>query len=460
MSVPVSLRLAEFGAQATFGVLPVDVVDRTKYLFLDYMGVAVRGSLSGSSRPIVELAGLLKQGAAGAGLGAGKAVSFPYDALANGTAAHSLELDDTHQAGSIHLGVSIFSTALALAAHMGCSGKRFLNAAVVGFEVAARVAMAVNPSDHYARGFHPTATCGAFGAAACAANLLGLDTQQVLWALGIAGSQAAGSMEFLADGAWTKRLHPGWAAFSGIHAGLLAQRNFVGPGAILEGRDGFFKAYGKKTVAEKITEGLGEDYQVMETAVKPHACCRYTQAPIDAILQVTKSHDVTPELIDKVEVGVLETGIPVICEPWSKKIRPQNVVEAQFSLPFGIAVALVKRSAGLNEFAEDRLGDKAISDMMSRVHYESDPALEMNYPREWPAWVHVALKDGNEFSANVRFPKGDPENPLSWQEVAEKYTGLVAPLWSARHTARVFEAVKELELQTNMRRFVELAQSE
>lgn len=460
MSIQISSRLAEFGTQASFEVLPIDVVDRTKYLFLDYIGVAVRGSLSCSSRPIYELAGLLKQGATGAGLGAGKTVGFPYDALANGTAAHSLELDDTHQAGSIHLGVSIFSTALALAAYVGCSGERFINAAVVGFEVAARVAMAVNPSDHYARGFHPTGTCGAFGAAACAANMLGLDTRQVLWALGIAGSQAAGSMEFLADGAWTKRLHPGWAAFSGIHAGLLAQRDFVGPGAILEGRDGFLKAYGKETDANKITEGLGKDYQVMETAVKPHACCRYTQAPIDAILQVTKSHDLAPELVERVDVGVLQTGIPVICEPWSKKIRPQNVVEAQFSLPFGIAVALLKRSAGLEEFGEDQLRDKAITDMMGRVHYEPDPTLEMNYPREWPAWVRVSLKGGNEFSANVRFPKGDPENPLSWEEVADKYAGLVSPVWSAGHAARVLGAVKELELQTNMRGFVELAQSE
>src|SRR5262249_31078469 len=152
---------------------------------------------------------------------------FPYAALANGTAAHSLELDDTHQGGSIHLGVSVFSAALAVAEHVGASGKAFIAAAVVGFEVAARLAMAVRPKEHYGRGFHPTATCGTFGAAVSAAKLLDLNEPQLLSALGIAGSQAAGSMEFLTDGAWTKRLHPGWAAFAGIHAASLAREGFV-----------------------------------------------------------------------------------------------------------------------------------------------------------------------------------------------------------------------------------------
>ena len=139
--------------------------------------------------------------------------------------------------------------------------------------------MALKPTEHYGRGFHPTATCGTFGAAASAAKLLGLSESQLLSALGIAGSQSAGSMEFLAEGAWTKRFHPGWAAFSGVHAALLAKEGFIGPRTILEGRDGFLKAYGVRPEPGKISEGLGEDFQILQTAVKPHACCRYTPGP-------------------------------------------------------------------------------------------------------------------------------------------------------------------------------------
>jgi 2-methylcitrate dehydratase PrpD len=292
-----------------------------------------------------------------------------------------LELDDTHQGGSIHLGVSVFSAALAMAESIGASGKEFLTASVAGFEVAARLAMALKPADHYARGFHPTATCGTFGAAASAARLLHLNERQFLSALGIAGSQSAGSMEFLTAGAWTKRFHPGWAAFSGLHAALLAKEGFFGPTTILEGRGGFLKAYAVNPDPSKITQGLGDDFQILQTAVKPHACCRYTQAPIDAVLKVVHEYDIQPQQVEQVSIGMLETGIPVICEPADRKSRPTNVVEAQFSLPFGVAVALAKRQAGLDEFTETMLHDAEIGALMQRVAYERDPALEHNYPK-------------------------------------------------------------------------------
>ena len=365
--------------------------------------------------------------------------------------AHSLELDDTHQAGSIHLGVSVFSAALAVAEQVGASGRDFLTASVVGFEVAARLAMALKPTEHYGRGFHPTATCGTFGAAASAAKLLGLSEAQLLSALGIAGSQSAGSMEFLAEGAWTKRLHPGWAAFSGVHAALLAKEGFIGPRTILEGRDGFLKAYGVRPEPSKISAGLGEDFQILHTAVKPHACCRYTQAPIDAVLNIVQEHDVKPEQVERVTIGMLETGIPVICEPGERKYRPTNVVEAQFSLPFGVAVAVVKRRAGLDEFSEVMLEDAAIGALMSKVGYERDPELEKNYPKEWPAWARVSLTNGQEVSTQVRFPKGDPENPLSWDELRVKYADLVSAVWADSRAAWACEAVRTLEDESDLR---------
>ena len=451
MEIPLTQHLAEFCTRLDYDHLPAEVVDRAKYFFLDYLGVAVRGSLSESSQPLYRLADSLASAGRGTVLGRAETVNFPYAALANGTSAHSLELDDTHQAGSIHLGVSVFSAALAVAEQVGASGRDFLTASVVGFEVAARLAMALKPTEHYARGFHPTATCGTFGAAASAAKLLGLSEAQLLSALGIAGSQSAGSMEFLAEGAWTKRLHPGWAAFSGVHAALLAKEGFIGPRTILEGRDGFLKAYGLRPDPRKISAGLGEDFQILRTAVKPHACCRYTQAPIDAVLSIVQEHDVQPEQVKQITIGMLETGIPVICEPAARKSRPTNVVEAQFSLPFGVAVALLKRRAGLDEFSEAMLADAAVGALMSKVGYEPDPQLEKNYPKEWPAWARVSLNTGQEVSAQVRFPKGDPENPLSWDELTAKYVDLATAVWTDARADRVCEAVRGLEDASDLR---------
>ncbi len=456
MEIPLTRHLASFCHGLRYETLPPEVVERTKYFFLDYLGVAVRGSLSDSSQPLYRMAAGLSGTGASTVLGHKEKAGVPYAALLNGTAAHSLELDDTHQGGSIHLGVSVFSAALAVAEQRGASGKDFIAAAVAGFEVAARLAMALRPKEHYSRGFHPTATCGAFGAAVSAARLLGLKEDQLISALGIAGSQAAGSMEFLTDGAWTKRLHPGWAAFSGIHAALLAQEGFIGPATIVEGGNGFLNSYSSRPDPGHITDGLGTDFQILQTAVKPHACCRYTQAPIDAVLALIKEHNLHPQDVEQATIGMLETGIPVICEPAERKYHPVNVVDAQFSLPFGIAVALVRRRAGLEEFTSAMLRDPVVLELMPRVGYARDPELEKNYPREWPAWARLTLREDRQVYAQVRFPKGDPENPLSWDELAEKYWALAGAVWEGEKLNLVQGRVQDLENENNLRDFTTL----
>jgi 2-methylcitrate dehydratase PrpD len=456
MEIPLTRQLAEFCHNLSYRTLPPEVVDRARYFCLDYLAVAVRGSLSDSSQPLYRLTAELGGGAGSTVLGRGARAAFPYAALANGAAAHSIELDDTHQGGSIHLGVSVFSAALAVAEHAQASGQEFLAAVVAGFETAARLAMALRPKEHYTRGFHPTATCGVFGAAVAAAKLLGLSGSQLLSALGIAGSQASGSMEFLTDGAWTKRLHPGWAAFSGIHAALLAREGFIGPTTIVEGKDGFLKAYSLNPDPGKVMDGLGVDFQIVQTAVKPHACCRYTQAPIDATLAIVKEHNVRPSDVRSVTVGMLETGIPVICEPAQKKIQPLSVVDMQFSLPFGVAVALAKRRAGLEEFTLEMLRDPDVRALMPKVDYARDAELEKNYPKEWPAWVRMTLNNGKELSARVRFPKGDPENPLSWEELIEKYRTLAGAVWTEEKITAVQEAVLRLTEEKNLQTFASL----
>ncbi len=435
-------ELVDFLAALDPTKLPPQVFDRGRYFLLDYLGVATRGSLAESSAPVYKT--IQRIGASGSAtiIGTGICTSAGYAALANGTAAHAIELDDTHNAGSIHLGVVMFSTALALAETLPeIDADHFLAAVIAGYEAAARIAMAVQPKEHYLLGFHPTATCGVFGAAVTASRLFGLSVEQMLSAVGIAGSMAAGSLEFLKDGAWTKRLHPGLAAQNGIQAAMLAADGFRGPGTILEGRDGFLAGYSKRPIPEQVTDGLGESYEIMHTSVKPHACCRYMQGPIDAILDLAKKHDIKPEQVVNMEVPVLEAGWGLVVEPRGQKYKPQSVVDAQFSMPFGAAVALIRRRAGIEEFTMENIESKRVRDLMGKVTLMKDMRLDKNFPKEWNARATIFLDDGRQYEKFIRHPKGDPENPLSWAELTAKFTSLASAVIPLDRCDRIVDHV-------------------
>ena len=428
-----------------FDDLDDEVVARAKFLLLDYLGVAIAGSLSESSSPVYRM--LYRSACLGpcTVIGTATKTSPEFAALANGTAAHSVELDDTHQAGSIHPGVVIFSTAIALSeAHPEIGAGQFIAAVVAGYDCAARVAMAAQPKIHYALGFHPTSTCGVFGAAVTAAKLLQLDQKQMLSAVGIAGSMAAGSLEFLAEGAWTKRLHPGLAAQNGILAAKLAAEGFRGPRTILEGRDGFFHAYSRQPVPELETRQLDRGFEILHTSVKPHACCRYMQAPIDGLIDLAREHDIHPEQIERVEVAVLETGWPLVCEPRHRKYSPENAVDAQFSMPYGAAVALIHRVAGLEQFSGAGFDSPQLRTLMDKVILTKDSRLEEKFPQEWPALVQIKLQSGETYEKFVRYPKGDPQNPLTWRELSAKFESLASRVFPTPRCREMIQSVENL----------------
>jgi len=449
---PITRNLVFFSHALHAKDLPAEVVERVKYLLLDYLGVATAGSLSESSQPIYRMLAHSPSPGPCTVIGTTRQSSAESAALANGAAAHSLELDDTHQAGSIHLGVVIFSAAIALSEiQSDISADQFVAAVVAGYEVAARLAMAVQPKFHYELGFHPTSTCGVFGAAVTAAKLLRLSEEQMLSAVGIAGSMAAGSLEFLADGAWTKRLHPGLAAQNGIQAAKLAAEGFHGPATILEGRDGFLSSYSRKPVPELVTENLGQNFEIMRTSIKPYACCRYMQAPIDGLIGLAAEHDIFPEQIERIEVAVLEAGWPLVCEPRKRKYAPANVVDAQFSMPYGAAVALTDRAAGLDQFSSESIHSPQIKNLMGKVVLEKDMRIEKNFPAEWPALVSIQLKSGPRFEKYVRYPKGDPENPLSWLELSAKFHALAARVIPGARANQIIDAVRDMNSSTDLR---------
>lgn len=422
--------------------LPAEVVDRARYFLLDYLSVAIRGSREESAQCVQRMIARAGTGGCATVIGTSIRTSPMLAALANGTAAHGIEQDDTHSGGSIHLGSNIFSVALALAESMPetASGE-FFAAVVAGYEAAARIAMAVQPKEHYALGFHPTQTCGVFGAAIAASRLLGLTLAQTQAAFGIAGSMAAGSMEFLAEGAWSKRLHPGLAAQNGIEAALLAREGFTGPLRILEGRDGFLRAYSRLPLPDRLIDDLGGSFEILRTAVKPHACCRYMQGPIDAILEILREHAIDAKQIQAIEVAVLEAGWGIVCEPRQKKYHPQSVVDAQFSMPFGAAVAALYGAAGLDQFTAGNTQLPAVRSMMGKVTLQKDVRLEKNFPREWPATVAIRLMDGRRFEKSLRHPKGDPENPLTWDEMTAKFRTLAGAVLTAARCDSIVERI-------------------
>jgi len=440
MNPPYTCQLIHFLHQIKPETLPAEVMDRARYFFLDYLAVAIRGSQEESAKCVQRMIERIDAPRRASVLGTSIRTLPGFAAFANGTASHGIEMDDTHSGGSIHLGTTMYSVALAIAESTpGISSEAFLAAVVAGFEAAARIAMAVQPKEQYALGFHPTQACGVFGAAITAAKLFGLTEEQTLAAVGITGSMAAGSMEFLAEGAWTKRIHPGLAAQNGIQAAMLAAEGFTGPRRILEGRDGFLHAYSRHPVPERLTAGLGDSYEILHTAVKPHACCRYMQGPIDAILELVRENGLAEPDIAKIEIAILEAGWNIVCEPRAQKYNPESVVDAQFSMPFGAAVAVLHGAAGLDQFTLEQVRSPGVMKVMGKVTLVRDPGIEQTFPREWPARVTIQRWDGQTHEKFVRYPKGDPENPLSWSELAEKFRALAGPVLPADRCERIIQ---------------------
>ena len=440
-----------------FQNLPPEVVDRAKYFLLDYLGVAGRGAMSASAVAAQKMVANLESVSNGAAvIGTKQSASPPYAALLNGIAAHSIELDDVVNEASLHPGVTVMSAALAAGHMANCDGKKLLAGIVAGYEVVIRLGIGLDPSAHYARGFHPTATCGTLGSAIAAAKILDLNAAEMKNALGIAGSQAAGLMEFLSDGAFTKRFHAGWAAHSGLLAALLAREGFTGPGTVIEGKFGFLKAYSDRPDPDRVLAAWGNPYQVLKTSIKPHACCRYKQGPIDGILTIMRKHGLKAADIESVEIAVLKTGFALVVEPEAQKQKPQTIVDAQFSMPFGAAVAILFGKASLDEYSQENLSSPEVRKMMSRVRCVVDADLEKEFPRKWPARVTITTNRGQAFSVKIDYPKGDPENPLTWEELITKFKELVQPVYSTGRISKIIETTKSLEHVDTLKSLSEL----
>jgi 2-methylcitrate dehydratase PrpD len=441
----ITRELAEFVASLSYDTLPLEVRERVKALVLDLVGIMLRARNDAESTPaMVSAAGHLGL-ASGACTVVGDAAGWSAAgaAMLNGTLAHSLDFDDTHASGSLHPSAPIVPAAFAAAEMVGAGGREVIAAIVAGYEVQIRLSLALDPAAHYDRGFHPTATCGAFGAAAAAGRLFQLDAEGCANAFGIVLSMSAGSMQFLVNGAWTKRSHVGHAALCGLIAATLARDGYKGAAEAIEGKWGFLHAYAPAADAAKVVDDLGRRWETLKIAVKPYPSCRYGHAALDGILALAREHGIKAEEVEEVAVGLPEPGWKLIGDPEPAKQSPKSVVDGQFSMPFVAAVAL--RSGGFvwDDYAH-HLADAGTLALCKKVRARIDPQAHADFPAEMSANVRIKTTRG-AFERYVRVAKGEPANFLTAAELRAKFDGLTAPYLSERRREDLAGALLALE---------------
>ena len=348
----------------------------------------------------------------------------PEDAaLLNGTAAHGEDFDDTFEGGPVHSGAVVVPAVLAACEHFGRSGSDALLGIATGVEALCRLSL-VAPKKIHKAGFHPTAVLGVMGSTLGVCVALKLNKIQIVNALGIAGSMAGGIIEYLAEGAWTKRLHAGWAAQSGLRAARLAKEGFTGPRTVFEGTHGLFFAFAHDVNShyEKLTTDFGKTWVMTDLTFKPYATGTMNQPYIDCALRLAqrgRSADFDAEDVAEVHCETAEGYVHRLWEPLASKQRPPNDYAAKFSTPFNIAVAFVTGGAGFDAFTPRTVRDKRVLALAAKVRYAVDP--DNPYPRAYTGHVRMTLKDGRVFEERQPHIRGGMHEPLARAELEQKF---------------------------------------
>lgn len=415
-----SSALAAFAATLRDEDIPREVTERTVDFFVDWVGSALSGNGQRAIAIIERYADIMGPADGQAEILVSRKPTSPlFAAIVNAAASHISEQDDVHNGSVFHPAAVVFPAALAVAQHLGASGRDFITASVAGYEVGIRVGEFLGRS-HY-KVFHTTGTAGTIAAAVAAGRLLRLDATAMLHAVGSAGTQAAGLWEFLRDAADSKQLHTAKAAADGLTAAFLAKDGFTGARQILEGRQGMAAGMSSDADPARLTDGLGTRWTVLETSFKFHASCRHTHPAADALLQVVEANDLGPDEIAHVTAHVHQGAIDVL----GPVTDPVTVHQAKFSMPATLGLIAVHRRAGMAEF-DGYLSDGAARSFLDRVAMRLDAEVDNAYPNRWIGKVSVTTRNGQVFTGRIDEPKGDPGNTLSRAEIDAKARRLAA----------------------------------
>ncbi|MEC5293419.1 MmgE/PrpD family protein [Aurantimonas sp. C2-6-R+9] len=411
--------LAEYAARLAYEQLPSTVIEAAKTALIDWIAVAAVGSRTRQGIAAAAVARAERANPESTLFNDGTATSATWAAFANGTASHTIELDDIHLPSIVHGGVAMIGAAVAVAQKLNADGKQLIGALVVGFDVQYRIGEAIAAS-HYGK-FHSTGTVGTFGAAAACAKLMNLDVLQTQWALGNAGSQAAGLWQYLKIGDDTKVLHPGKSCMNGVIAANLAAQGFTGSVDIIEGERGFIATMSDQVDWDRITDRLGSYFKVVENGYKIHACCRHGHVTIDQTLRIVEAGDLTAKDIERVTVKLPTNSSITIDDP-----NPPSAYKAKFSVQFMVANAIIYRRVGLEAFTAKRLSDRSVRELMSRVEVVEEPAFNEGFPDKWTAEVTIETADGRCLVGSSDMPLGEWVNPVPASRVEEKARDLLS----------------------------------
>lgn len=411
---------AAFGAAPGPGAASDEVIHHAKRAVVDWYAALIPGAVEAPATWLEQaLADDLDRGAARLALG--RPATPRTAALINGTAAHTVEVDDIYKHAIYHPGAPTIAAALAAGQQRNASGMAFLRAVIVGYEVSTRIGAALGRT-HY-RYWHNTGTVGTFGAAAAAAAILGLDAGRTAHALATCATFAAGLQQAFRMDSMSKPLHAGRAAEGGLLAALAAEAGVTGSLDVIDGEAGMGRAMSDGPDWSAAAATLGQAFHITQMTFKNHACCGHTFAAIDGAQALQREHGLAVADIDSVRVATYRPALEVAGNP-----DPRTAAEARFSVPFVVASALVHGSVRLAAFAPERLADPAIRALMARIELQVDPQLDAAFPGQRAARVVVRTRDGREFDYLQPNRKGDPEEPLSDKDLDDKFLELVAPV--------------------------------
>jgi 2-methylcitrate dehydratase PrpD len=439
--VSAAQRFVEFALGLSPDDIPAEVAQAAKRHLLDALGCGLGAIGLGEGVAGREVALGLSGTADATLLGAATRVSAASAALGNGMLIHALDFDDTHDEAVVHVSAVVVPAALAAGEASRADGRELLAAIIAANEVVVRIG-AVASGEFHARGFHPTAVAGVFGAAVAAARLAGLDPAAATRALGIAGSMSSGLFAYLDDATATKPIHAGWAAHSGILAAALAAAGAEGPPRVLEGRFGLFDAFlGRVPDLDAALGDLGSRWETPRIAFKPYPACHYCHGALGAVASL----DVAPEAVDEVIVRVPQGAVDVVLEPSAAKLAPRTPYEAKFSLQFSIASLIVRGRVGTDTYTDGAIGDRGVLELARRVRYEVG-----EFPSTFGGAVEVTLRDGGVARAELPYPAGSPENPLSDAAVLAKFRDNAALVLPPDDATALEHAVHTLERQPDL----------
>ena len=441
---PIARRLADFAAGLAADQLPAPVVEAAKLHFLDALGVGLAAA-SLQTRPRIELAiGVLGTGAEATGIGLVDPIPAPSAALLNGSLIHALEFDDTHMAAVVHASAVVAPAALAVAERERRTGAQLLTAYVLGWEVLARIGLS-GPTAFHARGFQSTAVAGAPVAALVAGSLAGGDVDMLCNAMGIAGSQAGGIFEFIADGSTVKMMHGGWPAHAGIVAVALAQAGLTGPATVFEGERGLLRAFtSDPDCAERFAgelDDLGTRWLIEQAAFKAYPCCHYLQAAIECLAGIL-ARGLRAESISRVICELPEEVAWLVCEPWTEKLRPTSGHVAKFSLPYCLAAVMVDGDVDVDTFDRQSVDPRLVA-MGERVQFA--PMKHSGFPQRYAAGIRVETFQGGVYEEQVLDVQGSASRPFSSADVETKFRRNAGRLLMPEAVDAVVDAVVHLD---------------